>query len=515
MRYGLRGQLTLNVGFAMGFFTLLFGLFSMFYSQQRFHQNQERYLNIASGLLDQFVFTHLQPIANRPRSKSPYRFLLEKSEENELGKAFASLRRSPWIQARAAVIITGDGKVWMQFGRVPSKVVKKLRVWLHAHQKRIWDKVVLPDGGVVWDRYRSFSTNRKEIGGMWVRWDPAEMGKEFFSYQGVLLVYLVLLCILVLLLLWAFFERRLIRPLERLGDAIRSLSSGGKSGALEKEIVRGDEIGALARTFLEVERILSKQTFEREKSIQALKKVNQALERAQLELVEREKMSTVGHLAAGLAHEVGNPLSAIIGYSDLLADSREFGDLQKDLLKRISKETKRIDRIIRELLDYARPAPDSEPGIPNKAIEESVELLRLQKRFRDMEVSLDVDEALPYVRLSTARLIQVLINFLLNAADACGQQGKIHIEASFLEDEEEVCIVLADDGPGIPEEIRDQLFEPFFTTKEPGKGVGLGLALCHSLVLGSGGRIEIEIEVEEGATFLIFLPVFTMGEPLA
>lgn len=487
-RYGLRRQLFLNLGLVI---LVVWGLLSIVLTRTaylRYMKERVRYIQALSEQIERIALLKYWGNAG--------------NRGVQVWFGGNEIRRSAILWPVEGVLVLPGGKQKVLFGQPTANILQSIRNW-ETEGRSFTLRQMRFNGKVLWDRYKRVRLQGREVGVLWLRWDLTAIRGEFFSYQGLLFLSLLLFGFLILFLSMSFLERRLLKPLDRLGQAITLVSFGQKGEGLSKELPRLDEIGDLARVFVEMEGILERQKDERESHIHELAETNDALARAQAELVQREKMATVGHLAAGLAHEVGNPLSAIMGYSDLLKSTKEWGDIEVDLVHRIHKETKRIDRLIRDLLDYARPVTHEEPGHPGRALKEALELLRLQKRFRTMQVESTIPDALPLVVLSESHLVQVLINLLLNAADACEGEGTVRIDVSHLD--ERVCLTVEDDGPGITDELKDRIFEPFVSSKSPGKGVGLGLALCQRLVTESGGQIEVADSEMGGACFFVNL----------
>jgi signal transduction histidine kinase len=173
------------------------------------------------------------------------------------------------------------------------------------------------------------------------------------------------------------------------------------------------------------------------------------------------------------------------------------------------KETERINAILRDLLQFARPAaagsPQAmEPGDVEAAIHDTVTLVSPQRSMQDIELEVDVYPDLPRVALGREQLVQVLLNLLLNAADACGQKGHVVVRA--VSRDGVVSMSVEDDGPGVDGSVQERLFEPFVTTKDVGKGTGLGLAVCRGLVEAVGGAITLDTSTERGARFVVDLP---------
>jgi signal transduction histidine kinase len=283
------------------------------------------------------------------------------------------------------------------------------------------------------------------------------------------------------------------RRLEAPGKGARELTELGASLALMTERLRADE-EALRAKIAEIERVAAD------------------LSRAQERLIRSERLASVGRLAAGLAHEIGNPLSAILGFQDLLLqgglDERE----QRDFLERMKRETERIHRVLRDMLDFARPPASIRPGqteppgsVPD-AVDDVVALITPQKSFRSVELRTEIAPDLPLVPLSHPRLVQVMLNLVLNAADAVPQHGGQILLRVALRSADRVRVEVEDNGPGIAAEIRDRLFEPFATTKGVGQGTGLGLAVCRGLVEAAGGTLIAEEGSERGAKFVMELP---------
>jgi signal transduction histidine kinase len=210
-----------------------------------------------------------------------------------------------------------------------------------------------------------------------------------------------------------------------------------------------------------------------------------------------------------LAHEIGNPIAALLGLEDLLLQGGLTEDEQQDFLKRIKSETERIHRVLRDLLDFARPAAaaqvgDDKPGDVSEAIADVVALVRPQRSFRQVDLRVHAEPDLPRVALGNERLMQVLLNLLMNAADATEGKGVVTLTAQ--RSSTGVQLAVEDDGPGIDPAVRPRLFEPFVTTKEVGKGTGLGLAVCRGLVESAHGTIQSDESHERGARFVVELP---------
>lgn len=498
-RYGLRSQLAFNLGVVMFLASMGLSFLALYVEQVRDIRMRRRHIQEVARFLESGWRTHQAPsLSDQNRLRWMHRWMV-------------TLER---FRPEAALCLDERGKLLWQLGRFSAKEkVSQLTQMNRVYQSR-WITRVEPDRrGEVWERVIPLRHERGQIGLMWVRWRIAVDRQEFFAYQTLLLFYLFLFCLVLLLLILLFLTRRFVKPLERLGQAMERLAQKGRSDGLDREVTRQDELGDLARSFLEMETILQAHQAAREAQLHALREANETLQRAQDELIQREKLSSIGQMAAGVAHEVGNPLSAIIGYSDLLKTSDTWGEMEKDLAVRIEKEAKRIDRIIRELLDYARPKhAKSAACLPQQAILETIELLRLQPRFRQMKLHQDIQDGLPNLHIEESSLMQVLINLLLNAADACKGKGEIWLSA-YQESQEQtsqpwVIISIEDDGPGISADLQKKIFEPFFTTKDPGKGVGLGLAICQRTILEAGGSLRIEKGTRSptGAIFLIRLP---------
>jgi signal transduction histidine kinase len=242
--------------------------------------------------------------------------------------------------------------------------------------------------------------------------------------------------------------------------------------------------------------------------IEELTERSEELRQAQDSVVRAERLASVGRLAAGIAHEIGNPIAAILGFEELLLAGGLEKDEERDFLRRMKAETDRVHRVLRDLLDFARSkggGPESEREGRCSAVEtiESVTaLVRPQKHMQSK--SLEVEAAgRPAVAIAAERLQQVLLNLLLNAAHA----AKDRVLVTVTEEADVVVIAVEDDGAGLAPEIRGRLFEPFATTKEVGEGTGLGLAVCRGLVERARGTIAAEDGARlGGARFVVTLP---------
>ena len=310
---------------------------------------------------------------------------------------------------------------------------------------------------------------------------------------------------ILLLGLGAFMLRRIVvSPLDRLLKATERVIAGDYNHPVH--LPASSEIAGLAESFNSMQQGLKEKRDEVELHLRSLNEANQALKEARLEAVRSEKMASVGLLAAGMAHEVGTPLAGIIGYSAILADELADDPEKSDYLRRISADASRIDRLVRELLNYARPVkPEIERICVKEFLEDLLAMLERQGVLKQIKVHLRVAADLPTLYLDRHQLLQVMMNLVMNARDALSDGGEIEIAAAS-DSGESVVISVKDNGEGIPAENMEKIFEPFFTTKEPGSGTGLGLAISARLVESFGGRIEVASEVGKGTTFTLRLP---------
>jgi len=311
----------------------------------------------------------------------------------------------------------------------------------------------------------------------------------------------LLVAALGLLLAAAFaaqiWSRRITRPVERLSDATREIARGRFD--IQVTVKSHDEIGMLAASF---NRMGSE-----------LKYREQALQEAQVQLIQSEKLAAVGQLGAGIAHEVKNPLAGILGCAQLSLRDAPAGTLLQKNLVLIEKETNRCKTIIENLLKFARQEkPVLEPADLNRIVDDAIGIVRHQLELQQVKIDSDLAPDLPEIRGSANQLQQVLMNLMINAQDAMGgAPGRVTVRTRLVRPDR-IEIRVTDTGPGIPKENLLRIFEPFFTTKPAGKGTGLGLAVSYGIIKDHGGEIRPESEPGQGATFVITLPV-PPGEP--
>ena len=235
---------------------------------------------------------------------------------------------------------------------------------------------------------------------------------------------------------------------------------------------------------------------------------------AQRQIAQSEKLAAIGQLAAGVMHEINNPLATIGACSDAVRGKAEDagGDVAasiEEYLKIIDAEVQRCKRIVEGLLDYSRPKQAAKsPVAVNAVVEQTLFLLKHHERFKRLEVTREFADNLPDIEASAEQLIQVFMALMLNAMDAMEARGILTV-STFRnpERDDEVVIAFSDTGSGIPGQDVQRIFEPFYTTKPQGRGTGLGLSICYAIVAEYGGRIEVDSQLGRGSTFKVILPV--------
>jgi two-component system, NtrC family, sensor kinase len=237
-------------------------------------------------------------------------------------------------------------------------------------------------------------------------------------------------------------------------------------------------------------------------------RIRKELEDAKMQLMQAEKIASVGRLAAGVAHEINNPLSGILLYADMLMkDLAENPQWSADM-QEIIDQTLRCKEIVTRLLEFSRQSVGQRvPFEVNLIIKRSAELLARQSLFHDVELVIDLQPDIPQMMGDPGQLQQVFTNFIINAGSAMNGKGKIVITSRFDPECEEVSLQFADTGPGIAPEIMDKIFEPFFTTKRPGEGTGLGLSVAYGIIQQHGGHITVKNAHSGGAIFTVTLPL--------
>jgi len=237
-------------------------------------------------------------------------------------------------------------------------------------------------------------------------------------------------------------------------------------------------------------------------------RMKEELEKTQLQLLQSEKMASLGKLAAGVAHQLNNPLGGITLFAKLIMEEYDLEDGAKEDLNRILKDANRCRDTVRELLEFTRQTRHlMRPNDVNRALTRTLFLLESQTLFQNIDIVKDLDASIPPVYGDIQQLNHLFMNIILNAAQAMEGKGKLTIKSHLLSDAERVCIEISDTGSGIPEDVLPHIFEPFFTTKEEGKGTGLGLSLAYRIVENHGGHIKAESKPDEGTKFLIELPL--------
>jgi len=308
---------------------------------------------------------------------------------------------------------------------------------------------------------------------------------------------------------------RLTSPLRKLEGAVKALGKGEFNQRID--IKSRDEIESLANAF-------NKMAEELEEAYNKIEEYSKSLERmveektrelknTQSQLIQSAKMGVIGQIGAGVAHEINNPLTSILGFSQLLSSKLDKLNLDpetyktiKNYLDKIEKETTRCKTIVEKLLSFSRkPSQGHEIFDLNKVVEDTLSLLKSQLIVNNIEVITDFKADFPIVKGIPNQIQQVFVNIIVNAKDAMPDGGKLKITTEIEDDM--VITSFSDTGHGISKENLSKIFEPFFTTKLNKKSVGLGLSISYNIIREHGGDIKVESEPGIGTTFHIYLPL--------
>jgi PAS domain S-box-containing protein len=236
--------------------------------------------------------------------------------------------------------------------------------------------------------------------------------------------------------------------------------------------------------------------------------MEQKLQETQLQLIQLEKLRSLGEMAAGVAHEINNPLGGILIYASLLLEGLAPDDAKRADLARIVQETTRCQEIVKSLLEFARQSgPKKELIDINSAITDGLHFLENQATFHNIEIIKELAPSLPALLGNAGQLKQVFLNIMINAADAMQARGTLTIKTFLAKDGTKVVIEFTDTGGGIPQDILPRIFDPFFTTKKVGEGTGLGLSMSYGIVKEHQGDIEVDTVRGSGTTFRVLLPI--------
>jgi len=307
-------------------------------------------------------------------------------------------------------------------------------------------------------------------------------------------VFAILLCFVLLSVLLVLIER----PLEELANTIGRVR-GGDLTARVSFAKRGDDVGKLGRQFNEMIERLD----ENRREIEELH---------QREMARAEHLATLGELAAGLVHEIRNPLAGIAGVVDIMGKELPANSPSREVISDVHREILRIQAILNDLLSYARPRPpDFRVADLNTTVEQAIGLVRQQVRTKPIEVQFEPNPALAPVRHDPPLIQQVILNLALNGIQAISDAGVVR--ACVRQESGFAVIEVSDTGRGIPPEALSKIFKPFFTTRK--EGTGLGLSLANGIVQSHGGRIEVHSTMRKGTQFRIWLPINPTERSLA
>ncbi len=330
--------------------------------------------------------------------------------------------------------------------------------------------------------------------------------QAFHDSQRDLLLFSVIGIIVSTAIVWLVI-RHVTEPLRQLRDSAEAVGRGDFSRRID--IHSGDELGELAAVF-------NHTTENLQKSTEQLGKTVETLRTTQAQLIHSEKLSAVGEFVAGVAHELNNPLTALIGFSELV----QMSDVDEDTrssLKRISNSAERCHKIVQSLLSFSRQRPPERKLVNvNTIVDSAVEILIYELRTSNIKVVKELSPQLPRLLVDPHQLQQVFLNIINNARqaiEAYRAHGSVRLSTQV--EGRRVRVRFQDDGPGISEENLKKIFNPFFTTKPVGKGTGLGLSLTYGIIQEHGGVISVESAVGKGTTFVIDLPITEQSEPTA
>lgn len=389
----------------------------------------------------------------------------------------------------------------------------------------------------------------KVAGGIQMEVPIGDVMRHLLESQKMILISIILDAIVLIIFGSFLLSRVLVTPLKELVQLTQKISEGDFSQKIEVD--SKNETGQLISSFNRmIERLKEKQE-SLDDHLRSLESANKQLKQAQEELLRTEKLASIGRFAAGVAHEVGNPLGAILGYTSILQRGGIERQEEKDYLNRIEKEIERINRIVRELLDFSRPSKFEIREVNvNKVAENALSLLSYQKNFKNIQTQLNLQPHLPLIKGDESQLSQVFINIILNGVDAMPDGGTLRIQSDeylvgdsfpsrehplyaprrkgdpmesdylhlrktdpisvlltkFSKGDRLVRVRISDTGIGIKKEDLERIFDPFFTTKSPDKGTGLGLSISLRIVESMGGEIRVESEVGKGSTFELYFP---------
>jgi two-component system NtrC family sensor kinase len=331
------------------------------------------------------------------------------------------------------------------------------------------------------------------------------MSFGFIIFAGFLVSYLV--------------HRLVYLPLNDLDEGAERLAEGDLDNTIP--VRSEDEFGHLARSFNSMTRALRKSHVDLEEwgrtLEQKVEEATQELHKAQAESARSEKLASVGLLAAGIAHELNNPLTGVLTFAYLVRKNLPDDSPDAEDLDLVIRETKRCAKIIRRLLDFSREkTPEKTFSSLNELVLETVQLIAQAAQVKDIDILTELDEQLPAIWMDENLVKQVIMNMLVNAQHAIESEGSITIRTrliaasdcpeSITEPREMAEVTIIDTGCGISEVDLQRIFDPFFTTKGVGKGTGLGLSVSHGTIETHGGTIEVDSTLGEGTEFRFYLP---------